>query len=108
MTIYGQSDFKSIALSGVDHAHEKTKNETYIKITCAVCEPILIHMPGWAKDPRLVPLTYDEKLDAEAAEKEAQFYESQRIKEGAREARAAVQERTQGRPTRQGRGGANA
>ena len=89
MTVYGQSDIDTVTISGAGHSHVRTKNETYISVSCVVCEPELIKM-GWVNNIRNVPLTYDEQQDAELAGKDIARFEQLKVAESAREAAAAV------------------
>jgi hypothetical protein len=97
MTVYGQSDVNEVTVGGAGHSHVRAKNEAHMKVDCAVCEPKLREM-GWVGDPRQIPLTYDERLDAENAEREMNQYTREEVVARAREAAAAV--RSPGRPAR--------
>lgn len=101
MTVYASSDIEFVAISGAGHAHEKTKNEKHMAVTCAACEPELLKM-GWVKDVRSVPLTFDEKREAEAAEKDISRFEQLKVAEAAREASAAVRASARTKQTRNG------
>jgi hypothetical protein len=100
MTVYGQSDVDSVTISGSGHSHERTKDETHMKVDCVVCEPALRKL-GWVNDPRQIPLTFDENLEAENAEREMALFTQRQVAAQAREAAAAV--RSTGR-TAKGRG----
>lgn len=89
MTVYGQSDVSSVTVKGAGHSHVRTKNETHMKVTCAVCEPELKKM-GWVTDERQIPLTYDEKRESEAAQRDIERFERLKVAESARAASEAV------------------
>jgi hypothetical protein len=103
MTVYAQSDVDSVTISGAGHSHVRTKNEDHMKVTCVTCEPELIKL-GWVKDPRQIPLTFDEQRESEAAQRDIAQFERQKVAESAREAAAAV--RSAGRTPGRGRSGA--
>jgi hypothetical protein len=91
MTVFGRSDINEISVGGTGHAHVKTKDETYMKVTCPACEPALRKM-GWVSDKRNIELTYDERLDAQANERDAMQIQSATIASIARESAAAQRE----------------
>ena len=106
MTVYAPSNIDSVAVSGTGHAHVRTKDETHMSVTCAACEPELLK-DGWTRDPRSVPLTFDEMRDAELAREDVARFEQLKVAESARAAADAVRSagRTTGTPARASRSG---
>jgi hypothetical protein len=103
MTVYAPSNIDSVSISGSGHAHVRVKNENNMSVSCITCEPELLKM-GWARDPRDVELTFDERRDAELAREDIARFEQLKVAESAREAAKAVRAAgsTRARSTRGG------
>lgn len=103
MTMFARSDLSSITLAnGCGVTHERPFVPTFgdgheirVKIwelNCARCEAELVGDDGWAKNEMTIPLTPDETLEAEAAEKHGNALVKQVANAMAESATAAVRE----------------
>jgi hypothetical protein len=75
MTVWSPTDVRAIAPAGgcgeIHSAPEGLAKGDMMSVDCPTCEPLILGLGwGWATDPAHVELTPDERLAAEAADRE--------------------------------------
>lgn len=71
-TVYNQHSVTSVGVGPTGHVHNRSgdaEGETPTAIDCVACEPFLVK-EGWVYNPNLVPLTDQQVMDRERADRE--------------------------------------